>query len=154
MQKVEPIRTFDQIKLLADPRRLEILRLLMTAPATLTQLAHRLGQSPAWIRHHIKLLESANLIEITEIRRTGTVKEKFYRARAGAFYLQELILPKSKKPAAIFSGSHDLALEAAAVSLSKHVNLLNLPVGSLDGLVKSSSGAVPYFRRSFAGREW
>lgn len=169
MQKVEPIRTFDQIKLLADSRRLEILQLLMTAPATLTQLARRLGQSPAWIRHHIKLLESANLVEITEIRRTGTVMEKFYRARAGAFLLQELVLPKSKKPAVIFSGSHDLALEAAAVSLSKHVNLLSLPVGSLDGLVNLRQGLchisgahlldengeynTPYIRRFFPDRE-
>ena len=50
MQKVELLRTFDQIKLLADSRRMEIVRLLMASPATLTHLARTLGQSPAWIR--------------------------------------------------------------------------------------------------------
>ena len=169
MHNVDPIRTYGQIKLLADSRRMTILRMLMASPATLTQLAKSLQQSPAWIRHHIKLLESANLVEIAEIRRTGTVTEKYYRARAGALLIQEIVLPKGKKPAVIFSGSDDLALEAAAASLSKYVNLLSLPVGSLDGLVNLRQGLchlsgahlldengeynTPYIRRFFPDRE-
>ena len=169
MQQVEPVQTFDQIKLLADSRRMEILRLLMAVPATLTHLARAMGQSPAWIRHHLKMLESANLVEIAEVRMTGSITEKFYRARAGAILLQELVLPKSEKPAVIFSGSHDLALEAAASSLSRRVNLLNLPVGSLDGLVNLRQGLchisgahlldengeynTPYIRRFFPDRD-
>ena len=140
MKKVQPIQSFDQIKLLADSRRMEILRLLMDSPATLTHLARTLKQSPAWIRHHILALESGNLIEISEIRKTGKVMEKFYRARGGAFLLQEIILPKSKKPAVIFSGSHDLALEEIAGHLGKHLTMLSLPVGSLDGLVNLRQG--------------
>ena len=81
-------------------------------------------QSPAWIRHHILALESANLVEVSEIRKTGKVTEKFYRAKADALLLQEVILPKTKKPALIFSGSHDLALEGIAENLQKHVTLL------------------------------
>jgi molybdate-binding protein len=169
MQNVEPLRTFDRIKLLADSRRITILRMLMSSPATLTHLARALGQSPAWVRHHIKLLESADLVEIVEIRTTGTVTEKYYRAKAGALFIQELILPKSKKPTVIFSGSHDLALEVATSSLSKYVNVLGLPVGSLDGLVnlrqglchisgahlRDENGAynTSYIRRIFPDRE-
>jgi putative molybdopterin biosynthesis protein len=40
----------------------------------------------------------------------------------------------------IFSGSHDLALEGVAEHLQKHVTLLSLPVGSLDGLVNLRQG--------------
>jgi putative molybdopterin biosynthesis protein len=140
MKKVEPISSFDKIKLLADSRRMDILRLLMASPATLTHLARTLKQSPAWIRHHILTLESANLIEVSEVRKTGKVMEKFYRAKADALLLQEVILPKTKKPAVIFSGSHDLALEGIAEHLEKHVTLLSLPVGSLDGLVNLRQG--------------
>ena len=140
MQKVELLRTFNQIKLLSDSRRMEIVRLLMASPATLTQLAQTLKQSPAWVRHHIIALESGNLIEVSEVRRTGKVTEKFYRAKGGAFLLQEIVLPKSKKPAVIFSGSHDLALEEIAVYLSKHIAMLSLPVGSLDGLINLRQG--------------
>jgi putative molybdopterin biosynthesis protein len=140
MKTVSPINSFEKIKLLADSRRMDILRLLMAAPATLTLLARTLKQSPAWVRHHILTLESAGLIEISEIRRSGKVQEKFYRAKADAFLLQEVILPKGKKPVVIFSGSHDIALENVAEHLAKHVNLLSLPVGSLDGLVNLRQG--------------
>lgn len=140
MKKVEPIRSFENIKLLADSRRMDILRLLMASPATLTNLARTMKQSPAWIRHHILALESAHLVEVSEIRKTGKVTEKFYRAKADALFLQEVILPKTKRPAVIFSGSHDLALEGIAEHLEKHVTLLSMPVGSLDGLVNLRQG--------------
>ncbi len=140
MKKVAHLQAFDQIKLLADSRRMDILRLLMAAPATLTHLAQILKQSPAWVRHHILALESSGLIEIGEIRKTGKVQEKFYRAKADALLLQEIILPKSKKPTVIFSGSHDIALENVSELLAKHVNLLSLSVGSLDGLVNLRQG--------------
>lgn len=140
MDSVETLHTFEQIKLLADNRRLAILQLLMARPATLKQLGDRLGQSPAWIRHHLKVLERAGLVELVEVRTTGTVTEKFYCARAGALLMQELILPKSTKPTVVFSGSHDLALESVAAHLARHMTLLSLPVGSLDGLVHLRQG--------------
>jgi putative molybdopterin biosynthesis protein len=169
VRKVESIHSFDKVKLLADPRRMEILRLLMASPATLTHLARTLKQSPAWIRHHILSLESADLVEVSEIRKTGRVTEKYYRAKANALLLQEIVLPKTKKPALIFSGSHDLALESIAEHLEKHVILLSLPVGSLDGLVNLRQGLcqisgshlldesgeynTPYIRHLFPDRE-
>ena len=119
---------------------MDILRLLMASPATLTHLARTMKQSPAWIRHHTLTLESAGLIEVSEVRKTGKVTEKFYRAKADALLLQEIILPKTKKPVVIFSGSHDLALEGISEHLEKHVALLSLPVGSLDGLVNLRQG--------------
>ena len=140
MKKVDSIHSFKNIKLLADSRRMDILRLLMAFPATLTNLARTMEQSPAWIRHHILALESADLVEVSEIRKTGKVTEKFYRAKADALFLQEIILPITKKPAVIFSGSHDLALERIAEHLQRHVTLLSLPVGSLDGLVNLRQG--------------
>jgi putative molybdopterin biosynthesis protein len=144
MKKVEPIQEFESIKLLADSRRMDILRLLMAAPATLTELARTMKKSPAWIRHHILALQAADLVEIREIRKTGRVTEKFYRARADALFLQQIILPKTKRPALIFSGSHDLALDGIAEHLQKHVTLLSLPVGSLDGLVNLRQGVCQF----------
>ncbi|HET6598010.1 MAG TPA: substrate-binding domain-containing protein [Anaerolineales bacterium] len=135
MKKVQTIRSFGKLKLLADAHRLDILRLLMAAPATLTTLARTMNHSPAWVRHHILALGLADLIEVSEIRKTGKVTEKFYRAKADALLLQEIILPKTKTPTVIFSGSDDPALPGIAERLQKHVNLLSLPVGSLDGLV-------------------
>jgi putative molybdopterin biosynthesis protein len=77
---------------------------------------------------------------MTEIRTTGRVTEKFYRTKAGAFLLQELILPKIKTAIVVFSGSHDLAIEEIARRLTKHIMILSMPVGSLDGLAYLRQG--------------
>lgn len=136
MQQFEIIKAFEKIKLLADTRRLAILRKLMAGPATLTQLGEALGEHPAWVRHHIKQLELAGLVELVETRMTLGVVEKFYRACAGGLLLQELILPEIPNiPSVIFSGSHDLAVELLSRQLARHLNIMILPVGSLDGLV-------------------
>lgn len=140
MENISHLSSFEQIKLLADARRLTILRLLMDAPATLSQLGHALGKHPAWVQHHIKALEAGGLVEIAETRLAAGVVEKFYRARAGGFLLQELILPQGEIPTLVFSGSHDLALEALAQRLKPQLRLLTLPVGSLDGLINLRQG--------------
>jgi len=140
MDKIETLHAFEQLKILSDARRLDILRRLMAEPATLTQLGATLKESPAWVRHHIKILESAGLVEIAEVRVTARVTEKYYRARASALLLREIILPKSEKPFIIFSGSHDSAIEHIASSLAPHISLLTLPIGSLDGLINLRQG--------------
>lgn len=140
MEKVETLHAFEQLKVLADAHRLTILRRLMAAPATLSQLGLTLDESPAWVRHHLKALEAAGLIEIAEVRVTAGVTEKYYRAKASALLLQELILPQSEKPVIIFSGSHDIAIDHIAARLAPHISLLTLPIGSLDGLINLRQG--------------
>ena len=136
MFPIQRLRSFEQLKLLADPRRLAILRQLMSGPASLTVLGKALGEHPAWVRHHLKKLEAAGLVELVETRIQSGVVEKFYRARASGYLVQELILPENPaRPVIVFSGSHDLAVELLANELSDHLDVLTLPVGSLDGLV-------------------
>jgi len=136
MRSIQQLQTLDQLKCLADPRRLRILRLLMTAPATLTMLGKTLGESPAWVRHHLVQLEAAGLVDLSETRINGRALEKYYRACTDGYLLQQMILPEdSSRSTVVFSGSHDLAVEMLAEYLSPHLNLLTLPVGSLDGLV-------------------
>jgi molybdate-binding protein len=169
VQLFEIITSFEQIKLLADNRRLAILRKLMASPATLTQLGESLGEHPAWIRHHVKQLEVAGLVELVEKRITAGVVEKFYCARSGGLLLQELILPEDPNvPSVIFAGSHDLAVELIARRLARHLKMMVLPVGSLDGLVSLRQGLchlsgchlldisgeynIPYLRHIFPDR--
>ncbi len=165
MKVAQTIQNVEQLKILADTRRLQILRLLMAAPATLTQLAASMNHTPAWVKHHILQLEAGGLVELAEVRTTGMVTEKFYQAKAGAWLLQQVILPDGKKPVVLISGSHDLALEMLAENLSPHLELITQPVGSLDGLAnlrlglchltgshfQDSSGEfnTPYIRQMF-----
>jgi putative molybdopterin biosynthesis protein len=140
MKTIAPLTSFEQIKLLADSRRMEIVRLLMAEPATLSQLGRAIGKHPAWVQHHIKALEAGGLVEIAEVRVTDGITEKYYRAKADGFIIQAMILPEGEKPVLVFSGSHDLALERLALHISPHVQILVHPVGSLDGLVNLRMG--------------
>lgn len=137
---IQKLSAYERIKLLADPRRMEILRRLMASPATLSQLGEALGQHPARVRHHLKKLEDAGLVHLTEIRVTQSVTEKYYQAEASAFLIQELLLPESSIPQVVFSGSHDLAMEELARQLHPHIHIFSLPIGSLDGLISLRQG--------------
>ncbi len=140
MKKAQLINSLSQTKLLADVRRMEILQYLMAKPATLTHLAQKMSKSPAWVRHHVQILADADLIEQAETRVRGTVTEKFYRAKAGAFLIQKMILPQGERPTLLFAGSHDLVIEEIAKKLSPHLDIILHPVGSLDGLINLRQG--------------
>lgn len=141
MEPLKHLRTFEQLKILSDPRRLSILKQLMAAPATLSQLGRKLSEHPAWIRHHLKLLESAGLVELSEVKVSDGYLEKYYQSKAHAYLFQELLLPESLgKKMVVLSGSHDLALELLASSSCGDLYVITLPVGSLDGLVALRQG--------------
>jgi molybdate-binding protein len=143
MAEIETIKDFEQIKLLSDPHRQAILRLLMAGPATLTQLGRIIGQHPAWVRHHLKQLEQAGLVEMRTAHVSGGFIEKYYQAKARAFFFQQMILPDSPgKEILVMLGSHDLALNILAQRTlgSLKVELIIQPVGSLDGLIALRQG--------------
>jgi len=144
MKSIAALHSFEQIKCLADPRRLEILRRLMAGAATLSQLGLELGKSPAWVQHHMRALQSAQLVELSEVRITGRATEKLYKARASALVLEEFILPSTGSPLAIFSGSDDLALNAITEHLEPYLTVLGMRVGSLDGLVNLRQGLCQF----------
>jgi len=146
MKKIIPIENIDQIKILSDARRLSILRHLMSKPATLSQLGRAMGEHPAWVRHHLKQLEQAGLVEISTVQVSGGFLEKYYQAKAQAFTIQKMILPEKKYSQSlsiVILASHDLALELLANQVNqkvKELELLVLAVGSLDGLLSLRQG--------------
>lgn len=144
MDKLRHVERLEQIEVLADRRRLAILRLLMAEPSTLSQIGRALGEHPAWVRHHLKRLEHAGLVEMSTVQVSGGYVEKYYQAKSQAFIFQKLILPNYEQGETIvLQCSHDLALELLggwARQQLKGVNLLIQPVGSMDGLVALRQG--------------
>ena len=142
---------------------------------TLSQLGQILDEHPAQVRYHLKQMEKAGLLELVDTRVVRGFVEKYYRAKARAFSLQEIILPSGGDREYIpIMGSHDLALEALVRRLNRLENspieLLLLPTGSLEGLVALRQGAahlagchlldsdsgeynLPYIRHLFPDRE-
>jgi putative molybdopterin biosynthesis protein len=141
----------------------------MASPATLTQLGQRLRRSPAWIRHHLVALESQGLVRLHEVRVVGRATEKYYTAAAGALLLEQFVLPKTRLPVIVFSGSHDPFLQTLADRLRGKQLFLTLYVGSLNGLTNLRQGFCnlsgihlldesgeynrPFVRHFFADRE-
>jgi len=119
----------------------------MAQPATISQLGRIFGEHPAWIRHHLKKLEKAGLVQLESTRVTGGYVEKFYKAVAPAFVLQNVILPEETEGIPIIlMGSHDLALELLAEIVHQttgNIHLLPVPIGSLDGLIALRNGLTP-----------
>lgn len=157
MEPLRRIQNLDHIKTLTDSRRMVILRLLMAEAMTLSQIGQITGDHPARVRHHLKQLERAGLVEMVETRIVRGFVEKYYLARARTYLLQELILPGhagdivssgsagiSQQTAIVILGSHDLALEALGQYLGEReqdpIELLVVPVGSLEGLIALRQG--------------
>lgn len=146
MDPIQRIQNLEQIKTLSDPRRMAILQLLMTGPETLTSIGKILGEHPARVRHHLKLLESVGLVELVETRSLRGFVEKYYQAKARAFVFNEMILPQypqDTQETIVAAGSHDLALELLVRSLTsdrQKGRLLTIPVGSLEGLIALRQG--------------
>ena len=65
--------------------RLSILGALGDRPATVSQVAARLGVHPANLTRHVRILERAGLITLVEKRDTGRNLERYYQASAHSF---------------------------------------------------------------------
>ncbi|HEX9012404.1 MAG TPA: winged helix-turn-helix domain-containing protein, partial [Anaerolineaceae bacterium] len=137
---MDPIRELAVLKILGDSFRAALLRRLMARALTLTQLGEELGESPAHIRHHLKALEGAGLVELVSVRPVRGFLEKYYRATAAAFLVQLAILPEDPRGGrAPVISSNDLALQQLR-GAGEEPPFTLLPQDSLDGLVRLREG--------------
>ncbi len=174
MEAVQRINSFNDLKIISDPRRLMILRQLMKSPATLSQLGNSLGMSAARVRHHLKILEDNQMVELVRTQAVRGFFEKYYRATSQAYFINTAVLPIPEEQGTIYLvGSHDPALEMMVNQLKKEVfplKVFTIPVGSLEGLVALRQGLcqmtgchlydpiaaeynTPYVRHFFPGQK-
>lgn len=144
MDRASIIAQDKQLKVVADPHRLAILRRIMARPTTISQLGREFGKHPAWMRHHFMQLESAGLIELVETRQTRNYTEKFYGATAPAYSINLLLVPDhgGHQPLVALA-SHDLALEMLAslmIGKDELPEVVPVAIGSLDGLIALRQG--------------
>lgn len=79
------LTSLDQLRVIADPYRLNILRMLQAAPATTKMLADRIGDVPGKVHYHVRELARLGLIHLVHKQEKGGVVEKYYRAIARVF---------------------------------------------------------------------
>ena len=141
---MKSIDRLEHLKLLGDGQSLSILRRLMVAPATLSQLGDSFRETPAHIRYHLKLLEQAGFVEPDSVNLVGNLVEKYYRASAEAYQLNWIITPEiSSGRTPLTISSNDMALRGAAAEFAKKDSKIQpvvLSMDSLEGLVKLRQG--------------
>lgn len=89
------------VALLDDPERLLAglsplrARLLdaLAEPASATELARRLGLTRQKVNYHLRVLESAGLVELVEVRQRRGCTERVMRRSAAAFVVDPAVLP-------------------------------------------------------------
>ena len=115
-------------KILGHPEREAILRHLMKSQATLSQLGEAFKKTPAHIRHHLKLLEQAGLVEFVEARQVQGGPEKYYRATRRAIFVHRAVLPETRgDKIALTIGSMDSGVDLLANHFSKKTGLVFTP---------------------------
>lgn len=69
----------------SDPTRVRIRETLGSGPKTVRQLGDELGVNPNRLYYHLRILEEAELIEVTGTVAEGRMVEKVYGAAGGSF---------------------------------------------------------------------
>ena len=73
--------TREELRAVANPLRLRILRLCLHEELTNKELADRLGKDPGSLHHHVRMLVDTGFLEVTGVRSSARgALEKPYRA--------------------------------------------------------------------------
>jgi DNA-binding transcriptional ArsR family regulator len=93
MQDVLYVEVASQAGALLHPLRIEVLKKL-AGPRSCSELARDLDETAQKIYYHVKILESAGLVEKVEERRVRGIMEGLYRARAKSYWLSPSLVGK------------------------------------------------------------
>jgi len=90
---IQVVTEESQAKLISEPMRLEILRLLSRRTHTAKELSDAIGLSAPSISHHLKALGKARLISIVkEEPESHGIMQKWYQSNAQAFIVDRASL--------------------------------------------------------------
>ena len=84
------LSTPDEIKAYSDPYRIEIITTMneIGEPATVKQIADRMGEVPAKVHYHIKKLEKFHILELVKTKEINGIIAKYYEPVAHTFQIQ------------------------------------------------------------------
>ncbi|MBD3369794.1 helix-turn-helix domain-containing protein [Candidatus Fermentibacteria bacterium] len=85
MKDIFVLDNLKQVKALAAPLRVDIVKLLGKQCLTTTQAAKKLGVKPNKLYYHVTELQKAGLLEVVKTRQRGNMVEKFYQPVARYF---------------------------------------------------------------------
>jgi DNA-binding transcriptional ArsR family regulator len=123
------LASLEQLKVLADPRRIRILELLGDEERTTKQVAEILGEPPTRLYHHVAALARVGLIRLARTRQSRGALEKYYVAVAQAFSADPKLFTSRRGPQAaaaagtLATQALDLTAEDLRALLAQEENL-------------------------------
>lgn len=91
LPSMKTIEDLETIKILADERRLALLRLLVK-PQTIKEAAAALGIPQSQLYYHVNVLEKHGLLQVVETHLVSGILEKQYQATAQQFHINNPML--------------------------------------------------------------
>jgi aminopeptidase len=89
MKDISVLSDLEKVKAICDPLRIKLLKLLIHQDLTAKQLACHVQQSSSKIHYHVKELEKQGLIELVHTAEKGGILEKYYRAVANNYFIDQ-----------------------------------------------------------------
>jgi len=130
MQATLTISKLEQLRALADPLRLRVLRRLREGPATIGEVAEALDESPNKLYYHFVELEKRELIRHVATRQHNNLVEKLYAPVAEQLVVDRALLHLA--PGALRERFYDgvvAVLDEAAADLREALHAGALPPG-------------------------
>jgi predicted ArsR family transcriptional regulator len=85
MKETYTLKTLEQIKIMAQPLRMQLLEAFSHEPMTTKQVAQLLKEHPTKLYHHVEALERVGIIKLVRTQRKRGTTEKYYQAVARHF---------------------------------------------------------------------
>ena len=133
MDNVKKLNTLEEVKAFSDPYRLEILNCFyrLERPLTVKQVADQIGDTPAKVHYHVKMMEKAELLVLVYTEEVNGIIAKYYEPTARLFSIDKddhsetisnLILNQSQKLVAnIFHNNRKIFLKQMEYKKSNNV---------------------------------
>ncbi|MFF4364849.1 ArsR/SmtB family transcription factor [Streptomyces sp. NPDC001594] len=116
------VTTDEQLRAVSNLTRHRIMAVLRFEPATITQIAARVGLAKGSSSYHVRLLERAGLVKVVRTRKVRGVNERYYAMAARSILLPD---PGEGEPDLLMR--HAVAdLEAAPANSERHVRMAHL----------------------------
>ncbi|MEV5298952.1 helix-turn-helix domain-containing protein [Amycolatopsis methanolica] len=116
------VTTDEQLRAVSNLTRHRIMAVLRFEPATITQIAERVGLAKGSSSYHVRLLEKAGLVRVVRTRKVRGVVERYYAMAARSIELPD---PGEGGPDVLTR--HAVAdLEAAPADGERHVRMAHL----------------------------
>lgn len=83
------VTTGEQLRAVSNLTRHRIMAVLRFEPATITQIAERVGLAKGSSSYHVRLLERAGLVKVVRTRKVRGVMERYYAMAARSIELPD-----------------------------------------------------------------